>query len=57
MVSPNDTQRNADTGSPATSATAIRSIPEGAMADQAASKNENGGGEKPRRFAVATSNE
>ena len=44
MVSPYTTQRNADTGSPSTSATAIRSIPAGAMVVQAASKNEAGGG-------------
>ena len=34
-------------GSPSTSATAIRSIPAGAMVVQAASKNEAGGGLKP----------
>lgn len=54
---PDATQRNADTGSPSTSATAIRSIPAGAIVVQAASKNEAGGGEKPRRRAVAASNE
>src|SRR6185437_15180846 len=57
MVSPNDTQRNADTGSPSISATPNRSIPAGAMVDQAASKNDAGGGDKPQGRAVATSDE